>query len=165
MISASSVVDVLTTNETSNIEGVDQENGRALDAVRAKHTISDIINREKATEALPGNWRLKFDLTYGRSDTLTEIAIIHHPSQLAEYHIEPTNVYKPLEETHVSVKHANSNEEHLTTASKFKKGCKAVLQHMDQLEQRAQKPTEAQWNSASPDGTSKPDPTPPSASI
>lgn len=165
MVTVSSVIDTLTTDRTTSSETVDNKGPRTLETVRAKHTISDVINQKKATDALPGNWRLKFDLTYGHSDTLTEIVIIYHPSQLAEYHLEAVNVYKPLEETHVSIEHPNSTGEHLTSTSKFKLGCKAVLQHIGQLEQRTQKPTEAQWNSASPDGISEPNPNPSPASI
>lgn len=137
----------------------------SLDSVSAKRTVSDVIDHEDASNALPGNWKLKYDLTFSQSGELTEIAVIHHPSQLVEYHLEPAETYEPLAETHVSVEHANSTEEPLTTASGFKSACKAVVKHIKKVEQRTGEPSEADWNSASPEGVQGPNPNRSPASI
>lgn len=166
MISTSSLLASITSNQnqTSEEESTSDEQ-QSLDSVPTKRTVSDVINRIEATEALPGNWKLKFDLTFNQSGKLTEIAIIHHPSQLVEYHLEATATYEPLAETRVSVEHANSVEEHLTTTSELKEAYNAVKRHIKKLEQQTQEPTEAEWNSASPDSITGPNPSRSPASI
>ncbi|QLH82217.1 hypothetical protein [Halosimplex pelagicum] len=150
--------------QTPSEEAPDSEDS-PLDNVSTKRTVSDVIDHEVASNALPGNWKLKYDLTVGDSNNLTEIAVIHHPSQLVEYHLEPVETYEPLEDTRVSVEHANSMEEHLTTTAGFKAGCKAVVQQIKQLEDRTEKPSEADWNSASPDEIQGPNPNRSPASV
>jgi len=157
MFPRSSLLATITSSNDQAPETASPEQPTSLDDIPSKPTISDAVNREKATNALPDSWKLKFDLTYGESGNLTEIAVIHHPSQLVEYHLEPVETYEPLSATRVSVEDAGSADEELTTADDFKTACEAVVEHIEDLEQRTQTPTEATWNSASPTAIEGPD--------
>lgn len=157
MFPRSSLLATITSSNDQAPETASPEEPTSLDNIPSKPTISDAVNHEKATAALPGNWKLKFDLTFGVSGSLTEIAVIHHPSQLVEYHLEPVETYDPLSATHVSIENAGSAEEHLTTADDFKTACEAAVEHIEDLERRTQTPTEATWNSASPSAIEGPD--------
>lgn len=149
---------IITSSNDQTTETASPEEPSSLDDIPSKPTISDAVNHEKVTDALPGNWKLKFDLTYGESGNLTEVAVIHHPSQLVEYHLEPVETYEPLSATHISIEDAGSADEHLTTADDFKTACESVVEHIEDLERRTQTPTEATWNSASPTAIEGPDP-------
>lgn len=168
MIPASSLLASITSNQSQDAdksEGSTEGPADSLDSVSRKRTISDVINQADASEALPGYWKLKFDLTFNQSRKLTEIAIIHHPSHLVEYHLEASETYEPLAETQVTVKHANSTTEHLVTVGQFKTACKAVISHIEEVEDRTQELTETEWNSASTDGVSSPNANPSPSSI
>jgi hypothetical protein len=142
----------MTSDEKTQTSSEEQP----LDEVSVKRTISDAVDRFERTEALPGDWELKFDIIYGQSDDLAEVVVLSHPSHASEYQLEPTNTFEPLGETRVSVKRTGSTEEHIKTASSFEDGYRRAVQHINRLEQRTKKPTKADWESPNPDtiGTS-----------
>lgn len=140
---------IIGTEERTQERETSHSDQTDLDSVSTKRTISDVIDYKTASDALPGRWKLQYDLIYGDSGSLTETAIIIHPSHHIQYRLEPVDTFAPLDETRVSIEHAHTKEEHLTTILTFEAGCKAVIKHITEHQQQRRKPVEAQRNGTS----------------
>lgn len=153
-----SLVASITGKKSSRSEcstaGTETQNGgpSPFADVETEQTVSDIINQNEATNKLPAQWELKYDLRYDESDTLTEVAIVHHPSHPAQFELRAADTHEPLETTHLSIESANAENRHLTTADAFQEAYKIIREYLAKIEERTQsrQSTEDEWNNAGP---------------
>jgi len=124
----SSVVPTSTEQTQTQAQTPSQSQGvpNPFAGVEEKTTISDVLDEDKASEALPGSWSVKFEIEKADQCEITELVRIINDNHSMKFYLKPANTYNPSGKTEVIRNLHQVNKHSFGTHHCFEKAFRSV---------------------------------------